>query len=56
MNLCDHKGREYGVSLYPPVFGSTSLDWGLAEWHPAGASELSELSDLSDKAPKQSVL
>ena len=20
----------------PPVFGSASLDWGLAEWHPGG--------------------
>ena len=21
---------------FPPVFGSASLDWGLAEWHPRG--------------------
>lgn len=26
----------WGGAGFPPVFGSASLDWGLAEWHPAG--------------------
>ncbi|WP_288765041.1 hypothetical protein, partial [uncultured Porphyromonas sp.] len=35
----------------PPVFGSVSLDWGLAEWHPVGCSGWrSALSDESDRS------
>ena len=38
-----------GQDSYPPVFGSASLDWGLAEWHPSGADEVA-LSDKSDES------
>ena len=34
---CDHKGRWIWGNRNPPVFGSASLDRGLAEWHPSGA-------------------
>ena len=33
---CDRKGRMVWGAKDPPVFGSASLDWGLAEWHPVG--------------------
>ena len=54
IGLCDHKGRRFLTTQHPLVFGSTSLDQGLAEWHPIGcsmSSDLSDLSDPSDKAP-----
>ena len=35
---CDHKGRMVVYTSFPPVFGSTSLDRGLSEWHPSGCS------------------
>ena len=34
---CDRKGRGMRGTRNPPVIGSTSLDRGLAEWHPSGA-------------------
>ena len=36
MSLCDRKGRWGWGDGDPPVFGSSSLDWGLTEWHPRG--------------------
>ena len=38
MGECDHKGRGFWDSRYPPVIGSASLDRGLSEWHPVGCS------------------